>query len=69
MPRKKYVAGKVELDLFDIRGAKVRTLMNDDQPAGSHEFVLDGSQLSSGVYFYSMTVNGITKTRKLVLMK
>lgn len=63
------VAGKVELDLFDIRGAKVRTLMNDDQPAGSHEFVLDGSQLSSGVYFYSMTVNGMTKTRKLVLMK
>ncbi len=62
-------AGQVKMDLFDIRGAKVRTLINEQKPAGSYEFAFDGSQLSSGVYFYSMTANGITKTRKLVLMK
>ena len=63
------VAGNVIMDLFDIRGAKVKTLMNESKPVGTHEFAFDGSSLSSGVYFYSMTVNGATQTRKLVLMK
>jgi flagellar hook assembly protein FlgD len=62
-------AGQVNMELFDIRGAKVRTLIKEQKPAGSYEFTFDGSQLSSGVYFYSMTANGFTKTRKLVLMK
>ena len=62
-------AGQVALDLFDIRGVKVKTLVNESHPAGSHEFTFDGSKLASGVYFYSMTANGINKTRKLVLMK
>jgi hypothetical protein len=62
-------AGNVVLDLFDIRGAKVKTLMNEQRPAGTQNFTLDGTQLASGVYFYSMTKNGITQTRKLVLMK
>ena len=61
--------GKVVMDLFDIRGAKVKTLVNESHSAGSHEFTFDGSRLASGVYFYSMTANGINKTRKLVLMK
>ena len=62
-------AGDIVLDLFDIRGAKVKTLINEYHVAGSHLFTLDGSDLASGVYFYSMTANGINKTRKLVLMK
>jgi len=62
-------AGQVNMELFDIRGAKVRTLINEQKPAGSYEFTFDGLQLSSGVYFYSMTANGFTETRKLVLMK
>ena len=61
--------GEVVMDLFDIRGAKVKTLVNESHSAGSHEFTFDGSKLASGVYFYSMTANGINKTRKLVLMK
>ena len=62
-------SGDVALDLFDIRGAKIKSLINKYHEAGSHEFTLDGSSLASGVYFYSLTVNGNTKTRKLALMK
>jgi hypothetical protein len=62
-------SGDVVLDLFDIRGAKIQSLVNKHHEAGSHEFTLDGSSLASGVYFYSLTVNGNTKTRKLALMK
>ena len=62
-------ASQVALDLFDIRGAKIRSLVNSYHDSGSHQFTLDGSSLASGVYFYSLTVNGATKTRKLALMK
>ena len=62
-------SGDVVLDLFDIRGAKIKTLVNKYHEAGAHEFTLDGTSLASGVYFYSLTVNGDTKTRKLALMK
>ena len=62
-------ASQVALDLFDIRGAKIRSLVNSFHESGSHQFTLDGSSLASGVYFYSLTVNGATKTRKLALMK
>ena len=62
-------SGDVVLDLFDIRGAKIQSLVNKHHEAGSHEFTLDGSSLASGVYFYSLTLNGNTKTRKLALMK
>ena len=55
--------------LLDIRGALVQTLVNEYHPAGSYELPFDGSQLASGVYFYSIITNGIVKTRKLVLLK
>ena len=62
-------SGKVVLELFDVRGSKIKTLVNEHHDAGSHQLTFDGSKMSSGVYFYSMTTNGISKTRKLVLMK
>ncbi len=60
---------KVMLELFDVKGAKVKTLLNEYLASGNHQYTFDGSNLSSGVYFYSMTANGINHTRKLVLMK
>ncbi len=61
--------GLVTLDLFDIRGAKVKALINKKQTAGSYEFTFNGSQMASGVYFYTMTSNQLSQTRKFVLMK
>ncbi len=63
------ISGNVALELFDVRGAKIKSLINEYYDAGSHEYSFDGSNLASGVYFYSLTVNGNTKTRKLALMK
>ncbi len=62
-------SAKVMLDVFDIRGAKIQSLINMHHEAGVHEVTFDGSSLASGVYFYSLTVDGSTKTRKLALMK
>ena len=60
---------QITLDLYDIRGTHIKNLINEKKSAGSHQFLLDAKQLSSGVYFYTMVANGITRTEKLVLMK
>ena len=61
--------GDVRLDLYDIRGTKLKTLIHQRKPAGANEYVLDGSTLASGVYFYTLDFDGTSITRKMVLMK
>ena len=62
-------ASDVKLSLYDVRGGFVENLINKRVVAGSHDFMLDASHLSSGVYFYTMTVDNVSQTRKLILMK
>lgn len=62
-------AGTVELTLFNVLGQKVQTLMNEAKQPGDYSFELNAGNLASGVYFYKMTQQGQTLTRKLVLMK
>ena len=60
----------VKLSLYDVRGGFIENLINNKRVgAGNHDFMLDASHLSSGVYFYTMTVDNISQTRKLILMK
>ena len=59
----------VKLSLYDVRGSFVKNLINKRIRAGNHDFMLDASQLPSGVYFYTMTVDNVSQTRKLILMK
>jgi len=63
------VAGDVTLTLHNIMGQKVLTMVDKYQKAGNFDYVLDATELPSGIYFYSLTQNGITKSHKLVLMK
>ena len=60
---------EVNLKLYDVRGGLVETLLSKRVQAGSHDHVLNASHLSSGVYFYTMTVNNVSQTKKLILMK
>jgi len=62
-------AGNVSLDIFDIRGGKIKSLVNEAQIEGVYSYTFDASDFASGVYFYSLTSNGSSQTRKLVLMK
>ncbi len=63
----------VKLTVFDITGRKVKDLIHDHQSAGFHEVSFDGSNLSSGVYFYTIettSAKGIFKnTKKMLLLK
>jgi predicted GH43/DUF377 family glycosyl hydrolase len=68
-------AARVRLDIFDATGARVRTLVDETRTAGLHHEVwtgidASGRAVSSGVYFYRLTVDGVAiDTRKMVLLK
>jgi len=59
----------VSLKLYDVLGNEVKTLVNEIKNAGSYEVTLNASNLSSGVYFYSLKAGNHTITKKLQLIK
>lgn len=65
--------GFVNVTVMDITGKEVSSLMNGFQKSGSYTMNFDGKNLSSGVYFYRINVNGanvnFTKTMKMLLVK
>ena len=68
------VAGAAQLRVFDVSGRLVRTLVNEQQAAGEHDVVWDGSddsggELASGVYFYELRTDGGRESRKALLLK
>lgn len=60
---------KVVLRIFDILGREVKTLVNKVQQPGAYEVSFDASQLSSGIYFYSLNAGEFYQTKKMLLMK
>ncbi|MBN2829789.1 MAG: T9SS type A sorting domain-containing protein [Candidatus Cloacimonetes bacterium] len=64
----------VRLDVYNIRGQKVTTLVNEYMKPGYHSVVWDGKdrnskQVASGVYFYRMKADHKTLTKKMMLLK
>ena len=60
----------VSLKVFDILGREVSELVNSKQEAGTYQITFDASGLASGVYFYSLTADGLLiDTKKMVLVK
>ena len=63
-------AGMVHLNVYNVLGQKVKTLINAKMSAGVHNITLNASDLSSGIYFYKLTSdNGLVQIRKMVLIK
>jgi hypothetical protein len=62
-------ASRVTLNVFDVSGRQVAQLVNGLRAAGVHQVTFDGSNLTSGVYLYTLTAGSQTATGKLVLLK
>jgi hypothetical protein len=62
-------AGDVKLDIYNIMGQKVVTLVDSYLPNGAHEVVWNASSVASGVYFYRLSAGGVVETRRMVLLK
>lgn len=59
----------VLLEVYNIAGQRVTTLVDDVYPSGHHSVVWDGSSAASGVYFYRIAAGDRVETRKMLLMK
>jgi len=59
----------VRLEIFNILGEKVATLVNGRQKAGYKSVSWDGGRFSSGIYFYRLNCGDYTQTRRMILLK
>ncbi|MEN8006876.1 MAG: dockerin type I domain-containing protein [Candidatus Krumholzibacteriota bacterium] len=64
----------VRLEIFDLAGKKIRTLVDGTYGPGDHTVIWDGTDaagttVSAGVYLYSVTADGFVQTRKMMLIK
>jgi flagellar hook assembly protein FlgD len=62
-------AGKVTVDIFNVSGQKVDTLVNTTMNAGNHSVTWNASKNSAGVYFYTVKSGNYSKTMKMTLLK
>lgn len=69
IPYQLAAASNVTIQVYDMLGRNVRTLVNDFMPAGDHTVRFDGSGLSSGVYMIRMAAPGLQQTRSVTLLK
>ena len=63
------VDGKVSIRLYDMSGKEVALLVNEVKTAGYYSVNFNASSLSSGVYFYSISADNFTATKKMLLVK
>jgi hypothetical protein len=60
---------RVRLEVFNILGERVSTLVDEERPAGSYSERFDGTNLASGVYFYCLKAGNFTATKRLLLLR
>ncbi|HEY5534781.1 MAG TPA: T9SS type A sorting domain-containing protein [Ignavibacteria bacterium] len=63
------VDGLITLKVYDMLGREVSTLVNEVKKAGYYTVDFNASQFSSGVYFYRLVTDGLSVTKKMILMK
>ncbi|MBZ0181628.1 MAG: T9SS type A sorting domain-containing protein [Melioribacteraceae bacterium] len=59
----------VTLKVYDVLGSTVSTLVNETKEAGKYNVTFDASNLTSGIYFYSINAGGFTQVKKMMLVK
>lgn len=64
----------IRIDIYDILGRRVETLVQKEQPAGYHQVVWDGKDkngktVSTGIYFYKLHVNDYRESKAMILIK
>jgi hypothetical protein len=63
------VSSFVKMTVYDILGRIVTELVSSEQKAGTYETEFNGSNLASGLYFYTITAGSFTETKKMTLIK
>jgi len=59
----------VSLIVYNILGNEIATLVDQKQKAGNYEVEWNASKVPSGIYFYTLHINGLRLTKKMILLK
>jgi hypothetical protein len=59
----------VEIRIYDLLGREIKSLINEEKPAGKYLISIDCDNLATGVYFYRITAGGFTAVKKLIHLK
>jgi hypothetical protein len=59
----------VQIQIFDILGREISTLLNEEKAAGNYQVEFNASSLSSGIYLYKLQAGEFVQTRKMILLK
>ncbi len=62
-------AGHVTVEVFNVAGQKVDTIVDDFRESGMHSVAWDGSEYSAGIYFYMVKTGNFSKTMKMTLLR
>jgi hypothetical protein len=62
-------SGLVTLKVYNLIGQEVAALVNEVKNAGTYSVDFNGSNLSSGIYFYKISVNDFNEVKKMMLIK
>jgi hypothetical protein len=62
-------ASHVRLEVYNLMGQRIATLVNEQQVAGNHRVIFDATNLSSGMYIYRITAGNFVETRKMLLVQ
>lgn len=57
---------KVNIELYDINGALIKTLANEIQASGSHSITINGDNLTSGVYIVKLNIDGVVISKQII---
>ncbi|MCX6157274.1 MAG: T9SS type A sorting domain-containing protein [Ignavibacteriae bacterium] len=61
--------GYTKIVIYDVMGRELQTLVNKTLKPGKYDISIDGSNLSSGVYFYKLTSGSYSATKKMIVLK
>ena len=62
-------SGNAELTVFNVMGEEIENIHSGFLPGGNHSFTFSGQNLTSGIYFYKLTVRDFTDMKKMILLK
>lgn len=62
-------AGEVRLEVFNVLGQKLATLVDERLGGGDHRVIWNSGDLTSGVYFYRLESGNVTETKRMLLLR
>ncbi|MBK8946972.1 MAG: T9SS type A sorting domain-containing protein [Ignavibacteriae bacterium] len=60
---------QVAIKIYNILGSEIATLVNAKQNSGNYEIAFNASNLASGVYFYTLSTDKFSQTKKMILLR